>query len=106
MSTLPLAFSSSLQQSSRAAARTKPNSKFNGVQIGVITYSFRNLEPGIEGVLKACMASGCSSTELMSNGIEDWCGAPKAPERVQGSAPGGSPRGRQPLTPEQQAAQD
>ncbi len=30
----------------------KPNSRFNGVQIGTITYSFRNLDPGIEGVLE------------------------------------------------------
>jgi sugar phosphate isomerase/epimerase len=147
-STLPLAFSSSFLPSAQAAALAKPNSKFNGVQIGVITYSFRNLEPGIEGVLKACVESGCSSIELMSNGIEDWCGAPKAPARAQGAAPGGAPgaargaipadapgaargavapagvpgaaregapagaaaaaapRGRQALTPEQQAAQD
>ena len=119
-----------------AVARAKPNSKFNGVQIGTITYSFRNLEPGIEGVLKASMESGCSSIELMSNGIEDWCGAPKAPARGRGPGPGGARpgapgatppgaagaaargnvpagapagmqrRGGQPLTPEQQAAQD
>ncbi len=95
MSTLPPAFSNSLQQGSSAAARIKPNSKFNGVQVGVITYSFRDLRPGIEDVLKACVESGCSSIELMSNGIEEWCGAPKAPAS-----------GRQPLTPGPQAAQN
>jgi sugar phosphate isomerase/epimerase len=70
-----------------AAAGIKPMSKFNGVQIGTITYSFRNLDPGIEGVLKACVGANCSSVELMSNGIEDWCGAPKGPAR--GGGPGG-----------------
>ena len=143
-SALPLA--PSAMPAAGAVARAKPNSKFNGVQIGTITYSFRNLEPGIEGVLKASMESGCSSIELMSNGIEDWCGAPKAPARGRGPGPGpggappgapgakppgapgttppgapgaaargdvpaGAPagmqrRGGQPLTPEQQAAQD
>jgi sugar phosphate isomerase/epimerase len=76
-----------------AVARAKPSSKFNGVQIGTITYSFRNLDPGIEGVLKACVESNCSSIELMSNGIEDWCGAPKAPARGRGPGPGGAPPG-------------
>jgi len=101
-----MAFSITPEQGSRAAAGAKPNSKFNGIQIGVITYSFRDLEPGIERVLKACMESGCSSVELMSNGIEDWCGAPKAPARALGQVPGAAARGRQSLTPEQQAAQD
>jgi sugar phosphate isomerase/epimerase len=75
------------RQARGAAASAKPNSKFNGVQVGTITYSFRNIDPGIEGVLKACVDASCSSIELMSNGIEDWCGAPKAPAR-QGGPPG------------------
>ena len=131
-SALPLAPSGLSNLALGAVARAKPNSKFNGVQIGTITYSFRNLDPGIEGVLKACVEANCSSIELMSNGIEDWCGAPKAPARGRGPGPGGAPPdargavppqgagtppqaargetpprgGRQPLTPEQQAAQD
>lgn len=109
-SALPYASLGMSGQATKSAASWKPNSKFNGVQIGTITYSFRDLGPGIEVVLKACVEANCSSIELMSNGIEDWCGAPKAPARGQGPGPGGAPpagaRGRQPLTPEQQAAQD
>src|SRR5512143_1135982 len=91
LSALPLATSGFSNPASRAVALAKPNSKFNGVQIGTITYSFRNLDPGIEGVLKACVESNCSSIELMSNGIEEWCGAPQAPARGRGPGPGGAP---------------
>jgi sugar phosphate isomerase/epimerase len=80
--------------SARASVgRARPNSKFHGVPIGVITYSFRDLNIGVEGVLKACVESGCSSIELMGTGIEDWCGAPKAPTRGRGPLPAiGAPR--------------
>lgn len=81
-----------------------PNSKFGGVQIGTITYSFRGIESGIEGTLKACIEAGVSSIELMSNGIEEWCGAPaviRAPRRpgqggFGGPMPGGAARGGAP----------
>jgi sugar phosphate isomerase/epimerase len=87
ISALPFASLITSRPALGAAARVKPNSKFNGVQIGTITYSFRNLDPGMEAVIKAAVDSNCSSIELMSNGIEDWCGAPKAPAR-QGGPPG------------------
>lgn len=131
---MPSLASSCTSASTGSPAGSKLNSKFAGVQMGTITYSFRNMDPGIEGVLKACVESGCSSIELMSGGIEDWCGAPKAPPRPQmtpmpaaapatapaaAAAPATAPAapgaaatvmptggGRAPLTPEQQAAQD
>ena len=83
-----------------STAVKEEGSKFNGVQIGAITYSFRALDPGIENVLKACVDAGVSSIELMSNGIETWCGAPavtRAPRRpgTQGG-PGGMPGGAAP----------
>ena len=53
-----------------------PNSKFGGVQIGAITFSYRDVRGGIEEILKACVESGVGSVELMPNGIEEWCGAP------------------------------
>ncbi|MDB5157826.1 MAG: sugar phosphate isomerase/epimerase, partial [Mucilaginibacter sp.] len=34
----------------------KPNSVVNGVQIGVITYSFRSMPGSIEDMLKYCIA--------------------------------------------------
>lgn len=56
-----------------------PNSKFSGVQVGTITYSFRDLPGGLETILKACVDAGISSIELMGTGVEDYLGAPKNP---------------------------
>jgi len=55
------------------------NSRFAGVQIGAITYSFRDLEGGLEATLKACLDAGLSSVELMGTGVEAYLGAPKNP---------------------------
>lgn len=56
-----------------------PNSRFSGVQIGVITYSFRNLEGGLKAILNACINTGLSSVELMGTGVEEYLGAPANP---------------------------
>ncbi|MBI4875536.1 MAG: sugar phosphate isomerase/epimerase [Acidobacteria bacterium] len=56
----------------------KPNSKFGGVQIGAITYSFRALPSGAGDVLKYCVDCGISGIELMSNTAESYAGAPPA----------------------------
>ena len=84
-----------------------PNSEFGGVQIGAITFSFRDVQGGIEDTLQACIEAGLSSIELMSNGIEEWCGAPavvRAPRRPQPQqgAPGGAPQGGMPGGQQQQ----
>ena len=36
----------------------RPNSKFNGVQVGTITYSFRSMPTSAEEVLKYCVKIG------------------------------------------------
>ncbi|MFA6702766.1 MAG: sugar phosphate isomerase/epimerase [Dysgonamonadaceae bacterium] len=54
------------------------NSKYAGVQIGAITYSFRDLKGGLEETIKACTDAGISSVELMGTGIEDYLGAPNS----------------------------
>lgn len=54
----------------------KPNSNFGGVQIGVITYSFRSLSSTAEDTLKYCLECGISGIELMSNVPEGYAGAP------------------------------
>ena len=54
----------------------KPNSKFNGVQIGAITYSFRSLPVNAEQVLKYCVDSNISAIELMGPTAEAFAGAP------------------------------
>ncbi|HEU4386659.1 MAG TPA: hypothetical protein VFV34_02600 [Blastocatellia bacterium] len=69
------------------------NSKFKGVQIGAITYSFRSM-PATE-IIPAMVKLGLSEAELMSNHCEALAGVP------QGAGFGG-PRGQ--VTPEQQEA--
>lgn len=78
----------------------KPNSKFRGVQIGAITYSFRQLPSTAEDVLKYCVELGLNSIELMGDVAETYAGVPAAPRRQGGPGPGA----RAPLTPEEQAA--
>jgi sugar phosphate isomerase/epimerase len=50
----------------------KPNSKFNGVQIGVITYSFRGMPSSAEDLLGYCLKCGISSVELMGGPAEGY----------------------------------
>lgn len=88
----------------------RPNSNFGGVQIGIITYSFRALPGGAAEILKYCLECGISAVELMGNVAENYAGAPPPPGRgVARGGPGrgpGAPGGRPPLTPEQRAAME
>lgn len=56
----------------------KPDSKFNGVQIGTITYSYRDM-PGqtLPDILNYVVASGINSVELMGGAVEEYAGCPK-----------------------------
>jgi sugar phosphate isomerase/epimerase len=93
-------------------AQGKPNSKFGGVQIGVITpYSYHNLPNDAESLLKFMVTDGINATEMQSPPVEEWAGAPKAPPRTGGPAGprpvGGGERPERPrLTAEQMAAQE
>mgnify|MGYP001819502816 FL=1 len=60
-------------------AQSQVNSSYNGVQVGVITYSYRDMRLDVEGTLKACLESGISSIELMGTGVEASLGAPENP---------------------------
>ena len=51
------------------------NSKFKGVQIGAITYSFRTM-PNPEDIIKAYVTIGLGEMELMSGDAEKLAGAP------------------------------
>ena len=56
----------------------KPNSKFGGVQIGAITYSFRDMpDKTLEGVLNYTVQAGISSVELMGGTVEQYAGVPE-----------------------------
>jgi sugar phosphate isomerase/epimerase len=76
----------------------KPNSLFKGVQIGVISYSWRSLPSSAEQVLKYCIDSNISAIELMGPSGELFAGAPQPPARPAGT--GGQ---RAQLTAEQKA---
>lgn len=62
-------------------AAAKPNSKFGGVQIGAITYSWRSMPGTPQDVIKYCIQAGISSLELMGNVAEDYLGLPPSPPR-------------------------
>src|SRR5262245_35583470 len=71
-----------------ATALAKPDSKFGGVQIGAITYSFRSMND-LDQIIKAYSEIGLSECEIMSNHAESAAGAPAAPQgggRGRGSA--------------------
>ena len=99
------------------APDAKPNSKFGGVQIGAISYSWRSMPGGVENVIKYCVETGINSLELMSTDVEAYLGAPANPmmsfmrpptppaPTVPGAAPAApAPMQRPKLTPEQEAA--
>jgi len=72
--------------------QAKPNSKFSGVQIGVITYSFRSMtDQTAEATLKYIVDSGLSATELMDGPVENFLGRPAPAAR--GGGPGGGRAG-------------
>lgn len=111
------------------------NSKFSGVQIGAITYSFNSIASDPEAIIRAYVEIGLGEAELMSNHCEALAGAPAMPSFGRGRGGGGAPPagpaaqvavavqpapnqaagagagrrgggGRAPLTPEQQAQMD
>lgn len=64
-----------------AKVKGKPNSKFGGVQIGAITYSWRSMPSTAEDILKYCVEAGISSIELMGNVAEEYAGIPAGAPR-------------------------
>ena len=87
-------------------------SKFSGVQIGAITYSWRSMPAKtVDEIIAYCKEANLSSLELMGNDLERVLGVPESPQqRIMAEArakmpppkPGERP-GRPQLTPEQQA---
>ncbi len=75
-STAALAASAMLPSRVRAVPTAKPDSNFNGVQIGIITYSYRSLPSSAEELLTYITQCGISSIELMGNAAEGFAGAP------------------------------
>ncbi|MES2003391.1 MAG: TIM barrel protein [Bacteroidota bacterium] len=67
---------------------TLPGALIKGVQVGVITYSFRSLPGKPDQLLQYCKEAGITAIELMGDSIEDYAGKPvntvKLPPRVPG----------------------
>lgn len=59
-----------------------------GVQVGVITYSFRSLPGSAEQILKYCQDAGITDIELMGDAIEDYAGKPANPVKFPPRVPG------------------
>ena len=57
-------------------AATGPDSRFGGVQIGVITYSYRSMPGTVEDILRHVTESGINSVELLGGPVEVFAGAP------------------------------
>jgi sugar phosphate isomerase/epimerase len=58
----------------RGAGASKPNSVFNGVRIGCITYSYRGEITSAEDTLKALLEDELSEVELMDGPIRSYAG--------------------------------
>jgi len=62
----------------------KPTSKFNGVQIGAITYSYRSMpDQTIQDILNYAVQSGLNSVELMGGAVEQYAGLPADRDAVR-----------------------
>ncbi|MDH5400627.1 MAG: sugar phosphate isomerase/epimerase [Cyclobacteriaceae bacterium] len=60
------------------------NKNFGGVNVGVITYSFRSMPGSAEDLLGYLTGLGLSTVELMSSPIEAYAGAPEGPGWIRG----------------------
>ncbi len=78
----------------------KPNSKFGGVQMGAITYSFRSMRHDIDQLLKFCVDANVGAIEMMGDPAETFAGKPKNPIQMGPPPKGGQ---RPALTDEQKA---
>lgn len=69
--------------STYAQSKKNNNSKFGGVQIGVITYSYRSMPQDLESLIQQIKDSGISAVELMGNPVEVYLGRPNDTESVK-----------------------
>jgi sugar phosphate isomerase/epimerase len=69
-----------------AAASGKPNSVFDGVRIGCITYSYRGGINSAQDTLKALIQDGLSEVELMGGPIQSYAGLSSGARARRGEA--------------------
>ncbi len=64
-------------------AADKKSSKFGGVQVGAISYSYRSMpDQSLNAVLNYILESGLSSVELMGDVVERFAGLPQTKDPV------------------------
>src|SRR5262245_42545574 len=69
-----LAAQAILPRTGFGANEPKPNSVFNGVRVGCITYSYRGGADTAEYTLDCLLKNGLSETELMDGPIRSYAG--------------------------------
>jgi sugar phosphate isomerase/epimerase len=69
---------------SKALAISGRRSLVRGINLGVITYSFRSMPGSAEDLLGYLTDLGLSTVELMGSPAEEYAGAPRAPARMWG----------------------
>jgi sugar phosphate isomerase/epimerase len=82
------------------ALASKPKSKFAGVQVGTITYSFRSMPHDVDQLIQFLTEANVSAIELMGDPAETYAGKPASPVRM-GPPPAGGQRPQ--MTDEQRA---
>ena len=82
MATAGLMFTTPSLWNAGMAMAKKPNSKYKGVQVGLITYSFRSMPHDIDQLLKYIVESGISAVELMGEAVEEFAGRPADNDRL------------------------
>jgi len=65
--------------------RKKPNSKINGVQLGLTTYSYRQIPHNLEEVLEYVLKAGVNALEMRLV-LEEGLEIPSGPPRSRGNA--------------------
>ena len=78
---IPMDLNAGDQKQKKESKPKKPNSKFGGVQVGAITYSWRSMPSTAEDILKYCLQTGISSIELMGDVAENYAGIPRSAAR-------------------------
>lgn len=68
---------------SGSGAKSEAEVGYEGVQIGVITYSWRSMPSSAADIIRYCKQTGITSLELMGNIAEEYAGAPTPPARPQ-----------------------
>jgi sugar phosphate isomerase/epimerase len=79
ISVMPLNYSFAIGNQTK-----KPNSKVNGVKLGLTTYCYRSIPHNLDEVLQYVLKSGVNTLEMRSV-LEEGLGIPQAPPRL---APG------------------